>query len=125
MHCVIETEVFHSDAKRIGLSRNEEMEILQRLAHEPTNGDLIPGTGGARKMRFKKPHSGKSGGYRIVWYYAAEDVPVFALAIFDKGEKINLSQAEKNQLRKELSGIADDYRRQVSEKVADLRRKAS
>ena len=44
-------------------------------------------------------------------YYAADDVPVLLLALIDKGERANLSYAERNELRRILTGYADDYRR--------------
>ena len=64
----------------------------------------------------------KSGGYRTVHYYAATDVPVLMLALIDKGERANLSKAERNELRKELSGYAVDYRASVKKKVSLLKR---
>ena len=42
---------------------------------------------------------GKSGGYRIVWYFGGGDIPVFLLTVFGKGEKANLTQGERNALR--------------------------
>ena len=44
-------------------------------------------------------------------FFGGEDIPVFLLGIFGKGDKANLSQAERNELRKELTGLAADYRR--------------
>jgi hypothetical protein len=41
--------------------------------------------------------------YRVVSYYAGDDVPVLLLALVDKGERADLSQAERNALRKELA----------------------
>jgi hypothetical protein len=70
----------------------------------------MPGTGGARKIRSAGRGKGKSGGYRVVTYFAAPDIPVFMLAVINKGERANLSKAEQNELRKELSAIAEDYR---------------
>ena len=63
---------------------------------------------------------GKRGGFRTVHYYAGDDVPVLLLALIDKGEDENLSKAERNELRIELAGYADDYRKGVIEKVAAL-----
>jgi hypothetical protein len=40
-------------------------------------------------------------------------VPVFLLNVFAKGDRVDLSQAERNELRKALAGLADDYRRGV------------
>lgn len=73
-------------------------------------GDLIVGTGGARKLRVAGRGKGKSGGYRVVTYVATDDVPVFLLVLISKGERANLSQAERNALRTVLADLADDYR---------------
>jgi hypothetical protein len=83
----------------------------------------MQGTGGARKRRFGARGKGKSGGIRVVSYYAADDVPVFLLAIINKGERSNLSKAECNALRKELAGIAADYRRQAARATSSKKRK--
>jgi hypothetical protein len=83
-------------------------------------GDLISGTGGARKLRFPFGGKGKSGGVRVITYYAADDIPVFLLEVFSKGERINLSRAERNELKQSLANIAEDYRTQVREKLARL-----
>ena len=70
------------------------------------------------KLRFAGRGKGKPGGYRTVHFYAAADVPVLMLAVIDKGERADLSRAERNELRKELSGYAADYRASVKNKVS-------
>ncbi len=52
----------------------------------------------------------KAGGYRTVHYFGGDDVPIFLLALIDKGEKANLTKAERNQLAKLLPRIAEAYR---------------
>jgi hypothetical protein len=96
--------------------------IIAYIAEDPARGDLIKDTGGARKVRFAGKGKGKSGGYRIITYYAAEDVPVFLLDIYSKGTKANLSQAQRNTLRKILSALAAEWRASVRAKVKPLRR---
>jgi hypothetical protein len=81
----------------------------------------MEGTGGARKIRFAGRGKGKSGGYRVVTYFGGNDVPVFLLGLFSKGERANLSKAERNELRKELASIAADYRASVKDRVAKAR----
>jgi hypothetical protein len=83
-------------------------------------GDLIEGTGGARKLRVAGRGKGKSGGYRVVTFYAADDVPVFLLDLYGKGEKANLTQAEKNALRAILASLADEYRKGAARKIVTL-----
>ena len=77
------------------------------LAHNPEAGDLMPGTGGARKVRFAGRGKGKSGGYRVVTFYGGEDIPVFLLDVYGKDTQANLSQAERNALRKAADGPAE------------------
>ena len=97
-------------------------EIVRAISLEPFIGDLMPGTGGARKRRFGGRGKGKSGGYRTVSYFAGEDVPVLLLALIDKGERADLSQAERRELRSELAGYASDYRASVRRRVVQLRK---
>jgi hypothetical protein len=51
MQTVIETPAFLSDAKAAGLSEPERLAIVQTIAADPEAGEVIPGTGGARKIR--------------------------------------------------------------------------
>ena len=110
MHTVIETSGFLSDAAAAGMSDDQRANVVRAVAANPMLGVLMPGTGGARKIRVAGRGKGKSRGYRVVTYFAAPDVPVFLLAVINKGERENLSKAEQNALRTELSAIADDYR---------------
>jgi hypothetical protein len=118
MHAVVETSTFLGDAAAAGLSEEERFAAVNFIAENPTAGVLMPGTGGARKIRFAGRGKGKSGGYRIVTYFAAPDIPVFMLAVINKGERANLSKAEQNELRKELSAIAEDYRAGLQRAIA-------
>ena len=122
MHTVLETPTFLRDVAQSGLSEDQHERIVRRIAENPGQGDVIPGTGGARKVRFSGRGKGKSGGYRVVTYFAADDVPVLMLALVDKGGRADLSQAERNALRMELQGFAKDYRAGVMAKLAVLRK---
>ena len=111
VHSVVETPTFLADAKQAGMDAHERSALVSLLAESPDAGDIMAGTGGARKLRFKRPGTGKSGGYRIIFYYAGLDVPIFLLNVFTKGERANLSKAEQNALRVILGGIAEQYRK--------------
>lgn len=110
MHSVIETPVFIADCDAAGLRDDERHRIVDVIAADPRTGVVIPGTGGARKVRFAGRGKGKSGGWRVVTYFAAADVPVFLLALVDKGERADLSQAERNLLRQTLGDLAEAWR---------------
>lgn len=125
MQCVLETSSFASAAKDLGISEAERHQIAVMIGTNPTLGDIIPGTGGARKVRVAAPGRGKSSGYRVITYYAADDVPVFLLDVYAKGEKINLTQAERNEVKKYLGGIAEGYREAMRNRVSRITENAS
>ena len=75
MQSVVETPDYSADARKAGLSDLERRTIVDLIAADPTAGDLIKGTGGARKVRVAGRGKGKSGGYRIVTYFGGDDIP--------------------------------------------------
>jgi len=95
----IETPVFTAEVK--ALLPDESYAQLQReLIARPTAGDLIPGTGGLRKIRWKLPGQGKRGGARVIYYWFSLQSRILLLAIYGKGTKDDLTAAEKRLLRK-------------------------
>ena len=99
MQTVIETESYLRAAKDAKMSEDEMASAVELVATDPESGDVMQGTGGVRKARLAGRGKGKSGGYRVVWYYGGGDIPVFLLTVFGKGEKANLTQGERNALR--------------------------
>ena len=99
MHTVIETDTYIRDARDAKMSVAEREAAVDMISTDPKAGDVLKGTGGVRKARIAGRGKGKSGGYRIVWYYGGGDIPVFLLTVFGKGEKGNLTQSERNALR--------------------------
>lgn len=113
MHTVIETPAYLCAADEAGLSWDEKYAIVDFLAENPTAGDEMKGTGGCRKLRFPGRGKGKRGGYRVITFYSGTDVPVFLITMFSKGERANLSKAERNGLAKLTSTLVETYRRKV------------
>jgi hypothetical protein len=99
MQTVIETEAYLRAAKGAGMSAEEMTAAVDLVAGNPEAGDVMQGTGGVRKARLAGRGKGKSGGYRIVYYFGGGDIPLFLLTVFGKGEKSNLTQGERNALR--------------------------
>ena len=91
------------------LSISERQSIVNYLASHPTTGDLMPGTGGIRKLRWSAKGKGKSGGVRVIYYYHNEAIPVFLLTVFGKGEKTNLTHHERNELAKLTALLIRNY----------------
>jgi len=86
------------------LSEAERQDIICFLAHAPKSGVLIEGCGGIRKLRWRRGNKGKSGGVRIVYYFYNDRIPLYLVTLFAKGDRANLTQAERNDLR----GLVDE-----------------
>jgi hypothetical protein len=114
MHTVAQTKAFVDAAEDAGMSEDEVADIVSYLAENPMAGDEMSGTGGCRKVRFAGRGKGKSGGYRTITFYTGENIPVFLITVFGKGEKSNLTAKEKAALKTLTKAIADEYKSRMS-----------
>lgn len=112
MHTVIETQSYLNATKAAKMTDAEQDEAVKMVAADPDGGDLMQGTGGVRKARLAGRGKGKSGGYRVVWWFGGGDIPVFLLTVFGKDEKGNLSPAERNALRRLTMTLRASLQRQ-------------
>jgi len=95
----IETPAFTADVKAL-LPDDSYAQLQRELIARPAAGDLIPGTGGLRKIRWSLPGQGKRGGARVIYYWFTLQSRILLLAIYGKGIKDDLTAAEKRVLRK-------------------------
>jgi RelE toxin of RelE / RelB toxin-antitoxin system len=105
---VSETHVFRRMAEKIW-NETELAELVDYLAHNPEAGDLVPGTGGVRKLRWGRTGSGKRGGARVIYFYFDPDHPLYALLAFAKAQSEDMSADEK---RREIE-IVDSIRQKA------------
>ncbi|MCK6413152.1 MAG: type II toxin-antitoxin system RelE/ParE family toxin [Azonexus sp.] len=80
------------------LSADERQDLINYLAEHPKAGDIIEGTGGVRKLRWRRGGQGKSGGVRVIYYFHDDFMPLYLLTLFAKGDKANLTKSERNEL---------------------------
>lgn len=107
---VVETPEFIRRAAELMGDADREAAIAF-LAEHPTAGVLVPGAGGIRKLRWGLEGRGKSGGARVSYFYASRDVPLFALTVFAKNERADLSQDDRNSFRRLTKVLVETYRR--------------
>jgi|ERR1017187_8211198 hypothetical protein len=69
------------------------------LIDHPDNGDVIPGAGGARKLRWAAKGKGKRGGARIIYLYLVIGARIYLLRCYSKNFKTDLTADEKKELR--------------------------
>lgn len=97
MHAVAETSIFSRQADTL-LGREARAVLIDTLASDPMAGDLVPGLGGIRKLRFAPARRGKSGGFRVIYYFAAVDRPILALMIYGKNVKGNITPQQRDAI---------------------------
>ena len=93
------------------LTDAEQDAVIDLVAYDPTCGDLIPGTGGLRKVRIGRGGSGKRGGARVIYYFYNEDIPVLLMALYAKNEKADLSARDRSELARSLKEFVAQWRR--------------
>lgn len=108
MITVVELPQFIRKAEK-QLTETERSLLISYLSAYPTSGVIMRGTGGIRKLRWKREGSGKSSGFRVIYYFYNQRYPLFLVTVFPKSEKINLSQAERNALKKLTRILIDTY----------------
>jgi hypothetical protein len=109
MITIVDLPSYQNDADRI-FTDEEREELADFIAANPHFGKVIPATGGVRKIRWKALGHGKRGGARVIYYFRDLNMPVFLLAVYAKGEKIDLSAREKEHVRKLVDRLIEEYR---------------
>jgi hypothetical protein len=100
----IETSVFTHIIVEM-MTDAEYAELQAALVFQPDLGDLIPGTGGIRKVRWSEPKRGrgKRGGVRVIYYWHVAGSLVYLLLAYSKTDRDDLSVEQKRKLRKLIS----------------------
>jgi mRNA-degrading endonuclease RelE of RelBE toxin-antitoxin system len=95
---VAEVDPFRATAGRAGLADDEREALTLFLAENRETGLVMQGTGGLRKLRWPGKSKGKRGGYRVIYFFFNETVPLYLLAIYPKNQRIDLTPEQKKRL---------------------------
>ena len=99
MHLFIELPPFTKACEY--LLGDEALQELQRfLSAHPDSGDVVPGTGGVRKLRWSRPGMGKRGGVRVLYYVQDEQGRIWLLTLYAKSQQDNIGAEELHVLRR-------------------------
>ena len=103
---IIETSIFTRQIKEL-ISDEEYAELQFALIQRPDWGDIIPGSGGIRKLRWARPGSGKRGGLRLIYYWYVDGDQLRMLYVYAKNDRENLSRDQLAMLRKIVERWSD------------------
>ena len=81
----------------------------QFLAAQPEAGDVIPGLGGLRKVRWSAKGRGKRGGARVIYLLLLQPGLIYLFQAYTKGDIADLSQEQKKRLRAAVEEIKKDH----------------
>jgi hypothetical protein len=93
------------------LDEEEREELITFIGSTPEAGDLIPETGGVRKLRWGVKGRGKCGGVRVIYYFCNQSFPVFVLTVYVKNQRANLTAAERNEMKQLVPLLVKNYGR--------------
>ena len=80
-------------------------QLEEFLAANPEAGDVIPASGGIRKLRWKRPGMGNRGGARVIYFYLVTRETVYLMSVYAKSDKEDLSNDDKKRLQKKLGEL--------------------
>ena len=95
---IIETTIFTRQITRL-MDDDHYRELQEILIGNPDTGDVIPGSGGLRKMRWRLAGRGKRGGVRVIYYRVMMAERIYMLYMYAKNEAEDLSQDQLKALR--------------------------
>lgn len=101
MYTVVETNVFVRAAALVWTDA-ERVAFIDWLAANPDSGDVVPGSGGCRKVRWTRPGMGKRGGARVIYFNRLEQGEIWLLMVYVKAKFDNLPASFLKQLREAI-----------------------
>jgi hypothetical protein len=103
MQTFVETRLFTKLVQEY-LSDDEYGALQQALVANPEAGDVIPGSGGVRKLRWSIAGRGKRGGIRVIYYLRSRQGQIWMLTLYAKNAAENIPAHVLKKIREEIDG---------------------
>ena len=101
MYTVVETPTFARLSETVWTA-DERLGFVSFIAANPDAGDVVPGSGGLRKIRWRRAGQGKRGGVRVIYYNRLTTGEIWLLVVYAKAARDTLPAHVLNQIREEL-----------------------
>jgi len=107
---IAETQLFIRQAAGIW-SDAERHGFIDFIAASPEAGDMVPDTGGLRKVRWSRQGSGKRGGVRVIYFYHDSAMPLYLMMIYAKAQQENLTPDDKRRVQALITALKQAHGR--------------
>ena len=107
---VVETASYLASAELL-MTEDERAAVVDAVAQDPQIGDLMPGTGGLRKLRVALQGRGKRGGGRVITFFHDRGMPVFLIALYAKAAQSDLDPRQRRAAKALTDAIRAQYGR--------------
>lgn len=101
MFSVTETLVFQKQWP-LYWSEDERGAFAAYVAEFPDAGDVVPQSGGIRKVRWRRAGTGKSGGVRVIYFTRTAEEEIVLLIIYAKAKTNNITGAKLKEIRRAI-----------------------
>lgn len=104
----VQTSIFERDWKILGLGDDALRIIEQELRKNPKKGDVIEGTGGARKIRITLNNKGKRGGGRVIYVDILQMETIYLIQAYTKADQSDINQEQKKNVKELIDKIKEE-----------------
>lgn len=101
MYTIVETPTFVADAD-VFWQENERMAFFTWLSANPEAGDVVPQSGGCRKVRWSRAGMGKRGGVRVIYFTRLASGEIWLLLMYPKSMRDNIPPHLLRAIREEI-----------------------
>lgn len=101
MYTVVETPLFQRLADDYW-TEEERSSFVSFLAANPEAGEVVPGSGGVRKIRWSRAGSGKRGGVRVIYFNRLSAGEIWLLVLYAKSKAENIPAHILRQIKEEV-----------------------
>jgi hypothetical protein len=101
MLTVIETPLFQKQWP-LYWTEDERGTFAAYISAHPSAGDVVPESGGLRKVRWKRAGLGKSGGIRVIYFTRTAQGELILLTLYAKAKTDNLTGPILKEIRRAL-----------------------
>ncbi len=87
------------------LTEDECVGLQAYMFNFPEAGNIVPGSGGVRKLRWSIAGKGKRSGVRVIYYYRRPDNEIWLLTIYGKSQRENIPAHILRQIAEEIKNV--------------------